>query len=130
MSLLPTFGRIYTFFNVKHTYITAIIIFEIGSVVCAAAPNSVTLIIGRAVAGVGAAGLMGGSVIVISHSVELRKRALLVGLLAAVFGTASVGGPLVGGVVTDSRGLTWRFCFWMNLRKYRPVLPRIFKVVD
>ena len=50
------FGKLYTFFSIKWVYLAAIFIFEIGSVICGAAPTSVALIIGRAVAGVGAAG--------------------------------------------------------------------------
>src|SRR5690349_16084028 len=53
----PTVGKIYTFFDIKWTYALSFLIFEIGSVLCAAAPNSVTLIVGRATAGIGYAGL-------------------------------------------------------------------------
>ena len=51
MSLQPTFGKIYTFYNVKWTYTAALFIFEVGSLICGVAPNSTTLIIGRAIAG-------------------------------------------------------------------------------
>ncbi|CAD6446609.1 fa99eeed-0d79-433d-9188-ef55d8ac1cba [Sclerotinia trifoliorum] len=53
-ALQPSFGRIYTYFDVKWTYLSALVLFEIGSIICAAARNSVTLIVGRAVAGAGA----------------------------------------------------------------------------
>ena len=56
------FGKLYTFFDVKTVVIFSISMFEIGSAICGAAPNSVALIIGRAVAGFGAAGILGGSV--------------------------------------------------------------------
>ncbi|RMZ91346.1 hypothetical protein DV736_g1425, partial [Chaetothyriales sp. CBS 134916] len=59
-SLQPSFGKVYTYFNIKWTYISALIIFEIGSVLCGAAVNSTMLIIGRAVAGAGAAALFSG----------------------------------------------------------------------
>ncbi|KAF2118613.1 putative MFS toxin transporter [Lophiotrema nucula] len=115
MSLLPTCGRIYTFLNVKYTYISALLIFEIGSIVCAASLNSVALIVGRAIAGGGAAVLVSGAVVIINYCVELKSRALLMGCLSAVYGTASVTGPLIGGVITDNKTLTWRFCFRINL---------------
>ncbi|SLM41317.1 Major facilitator superfamily domain, general substrate transporter [Lasallia pustulata] len=59
-SLQPSFGKIYTHFDVKWTYLVALLIFELGSIICAAAKNSVMLIVGRAVAGAGAAALFSG----------------------------------------------------------------------
>jgi MFS family permease len=105
MSLLPTSGRIYTLFNVKWSFCVALIVFEIGSIVCAAAPNSILLIVGRAIAGVGAAALLGGATVIISYSVTLRKRALVMAMLQTVYGVSSVSGPLVGGVITDNKTL-------------------------
>ena len=54
------FGKLYTFFSIKWVYLGAIFVFEVGSVICGAAPTSVALIIGRAVAGVGSAGIFSG----------------------------------------------------------------------
>lgn len=56
------FGKIYTFFSVKGTYISSLVLFEIASVICGAAPNSIAFIVGRAISGVGAAGLFAGTV--------------------------------------------------------------------
>ena len=53
-SLQPSFGKIYTYFDVKYTYLFALVIFEVGSIVCAAATSSPMFIVGRAVAGAGA----------------------------------------------------------------------------
>lgn len=117
MAFLPTCGRIFTFYNVKWSYIVLLLIFELGSIICAVAQNSTTLIMGRAVAGVGAAGLMSGAAIIISYCVALRKRPVLMGLISIVYGVGSVLGPLVGGAITDDSKLTWRFCFWVNLRR-------------
>ena len=99
-SLQPTFGKIYTFFNVKYTYLIALLTFEIGSIICATAVNSVMLIVGRAVAGVGAAGLFSGGMTIIGMSVRLEKRAIFIALLSSMFGIASIVGPLLGGVFT------------------------------
>ncbi|KAJ5773649.1 MFS toxin transporter [Penicillium paradoxum] len=115
MSLLPTCGRIYTFYDVKWSYMVLMLIFELGSIICAVSQNSMTLIVGRAVSGLGAAGLLGGAAILVSYCVELRQRPLLMGLITAVYGLGSMMGPLVGGVITDNEKLTWRFCFWVNL---------------
>lgn len=76
------FGRIYTFYNPKWVLISAIVIFEIGSAVCGAAPTSTALIIGRAVAGLGAAGIFGGVVIILIHAVPLHKRPMFQGKFA------------------------------------------------
>jgi Major Facilitator Superfamily len=109
-SLQPSFGKIYTYFNVKWTYILALTIFELGSVLCAAAQSSTMLIVGRAVAGAGAAALFSGGMTIIGYSVPLRRRPIYIGLLSSMFGISSVIGPILGGAFTDR--LSWRWCFW------------------
>ncbi|KAI0163982.1 MFS general substrate transporter [Xylariaceae sp. FL1272] len=109
----PSYGKVYTLFNVKWTYLAAIIVFEIGSVVAATARTSSTLIIGRAIAGLGGGGLTSGGSTILALIVPLNKRAIFVTSFAATFGVASVIGPLLGGVLTDR--LSWRWCFWINL---------------
>jgi MFS family permease len=56
------FGKLYSFFNVKYVFLAAIGLFEIGSAVCGAAPSSTAFIVGRAIAGLGSAGIMSGVV--------------------------------------------------------------------
>ncbi|KGO46934.1 Major facilitator superfamily domain, general substrate transporter [Penicillium expansum] len=107
------FGKLYTFYSIKWIYLIALCIFEVGSLVCAVTPNSVGLICGRAIAGLGAAGLFSGSILIISKSVPLVKRPMYTGLVGAMFGIANVAGPLMGGAFTDH--LTWRWCFYINL---------------
>ncbi|GIJ90213.1 hypothetical protein Asppvi_009166 [Aspergillus pseudoviridinutans] len=111
--LVLPYGKFYTFYSTKWVYLSAIAIFEIGSLICGVAPNSVALIIGRAVAGLGAAGLFTGSILIISQSVPLQKRPIYTGVLGGMFGISSVAGPLIGGVFTDH--VTWRWCFYINL---------------
>lgn len=88
------FGKFYTFYSIKWIYLLALSIFEIGSLVCAVTPNSVGLICGRAIAGLGAAGLFSGSMLIITQSVPLVKRPMYTGLVGSMFGIASVAGPL------------------------------------
>ncbi|EXJ84091.1 hypothetical protein A1O3_04758 [Capronia epimyces CBS 606.96] len=107
------FGKIYTFYSVKVTFLTAIFLFEVGSVVCGAAPNSVAFIVGRAIAGLGAAGIYTGAIVSIVYSVPLHKRPVYQGMFGAVSGIASVVGPLLGGAFTTN--VTWRWCFYINL---------------
>ncbi|KAL5045882.1 hypothetical protein BDW71DRAFT_214832 [Aspergillus fruticulosus] len=108
-------GKLYTFCIVKWIYLIALFLFELGSLICAVAPSSTALIVGRAIAGVGAGGVGNGSFLLVAHSVEPRRRPTLVGLLGSMYGLAAIAGPLMGGAFTDNAALTWRWCFYINL---------------
>ena len=112
-SLQPSFGKVYTYMDVKYTYLLALVIFELGSILCAAATSSKMLIIGRAVAGAGAAALFSGGMTIIGFAVPLRRRPFYIALLSSMFGISSIVGPILGGALTDH--VTWRWCFWINL---------------
>jgi EmrB/QacA subfamily drug resistance transporter len=112
-SLQLFFGKLYTFYSIKWVYLAAIFIFEVGSLICGVAPNSVALIVGRAIAGVGAAGVFSGAILIVSYAVPLHQRPTYTGLIGGMYGIASVAGPLLGGVFTDE--VTWRWCFYINL---------------
>ncbi|KFX94075.1 hypothetical protein O988_06477 [Pseudogymnoascus sp. VKM F-3808] len=111
----PTLGKIYTYYNTKYLFLLSFLVFEVGSTVCAAAPNSVALIVGRAIAGAGYGGLYTGVLLIIVDTVPLQKRPLYMSIVGSMSAVAAVAGPLLGGVFTDSAKLQWRFAFWINL---------------
>jgi len=80
--------------SIKWTYMVALFIFELGSFICGIAPNSTALIVGRAVAGLGSAGVFSGAILIVAHTVPLRQRPTYTGMIGAMYGIASVAGPL------------------------------------
>ncbi|KAH6845699.1 major facilitator superfamily domain-containing protein [Chaetomium sp. MPI-CAGE-AT-0009] len=109
----PLTGKIYTHFNTKWSFFVFFGIFEIGSILCGAAVSSAMLIVGRAVAGFGAAGIINGAITIISSCAPLEKRPALIGITMGLNQLGLVAGPLIGGAFTSYT--TWRWCFYVNL---------------
>ncbi|KFY46461.1 hypothetical protein V495_02490 [Pseudogymnoascus sp. VKM F-4514 (FW-929)] len=107
------YGKLYTFYSPKWLLLSAMGLFEVGNLICGLSPNSITLIIGRAVAGLGSSGIFTGCVVGVQYVLPLQKRPIAMGLFGVVFAIASVIGPLLGGALTD--GISWRWCFYINI---------------
>lgn len=107
-----SFGRIYKYYSTKWVVVINVVIFEIGSIVCATSPNSKALIIGRVITGIGGAGIPPGAFLLVTFLVPLQDRPKYLGALGSVFGITSILGPILGGYLT---AVSWRWCFWINL---------------
>ena len=97
----PISGRIYQLYSIKWVFLLSIVIFEAGSALCGAAPNSTAFIIGLAIAGLGSAGIFSGGMMIILPLVPLRKRPVFTSMFGMAFGLSSVLGPIIGGTFTD-----------------------------
>ena len=84
----PTWGRVYQMFALKRVYVLNMMLFILGSLLCAAAPNSTTFIMGRAISGLGAAGTFTGGLTIVAYTVPLPNRAKYSGLLSMIYGVS------------------------------------------
>ncbi|WP_036500645.1 MFS transporter [Nocardia aobensis] len=111
----PLWGKLADLFSKKALVQIALLIYVAGSVVAGLSQNPGMLIACRAVQGIGAGGLSALAQIVMAAMISPRERGRYSGYLGAVFAVATVGGPLLGGVITDTSWLGWRWCFYVGV---------------
>jgi EmrB/QacA subfamily drug resistance transporter len=112
-ALTPLYGKLSDIHGRRVMMLIAILLFVAGSVACALAPSMTTLILARALQGMGGGGLMALSQTIIADIIAPRERGLYQGYIGAVFATSSVGGPVLGGFLTEH--VDWSLIFWINL---------------
>jgi len=122
----PIWGKLADLFSKKLLVQAALVIFSAGSLVAGFAPNMEVLIGARAFQGLGVGGLTALVQVVIASMVTPRERGRYSGYIGATFALATVSGPLIGGLIVDTPGLGWRWCFFVGL----PVAVAAFAVLQ
>jgi EmrB/QacA subfamily drug resistance transporter len=103
-------------------------LFTAASAAAALAPDATTLVVARAVQGVGGAIVMPLTLTVISNAVPKEKRAQALGVWGGVAGLAVALGPVVGGAIVD--GISWQWIFWLNVPVGIALVPLIVRKLD
>jgi EmrB/QacA subfamily drug resistance transporter len=109
----PLFGKLSDIHGRRTILLLSIIIFVAGSVACALAPAMWVLVLGRALQGIGGGGLLPIVQTIIADLVSPRERPIVQSYVSVTFMSASILGPVLGGLLTDH--LHWSFIFWLNL---------------
>ena len=122
----PVWGKLADLFSKKLLVQSALVIYSAGSLIAGLAPSMGVLIGARAIQGLGVGGLTALVQVVIASMVSPRERGRYSGYIGATFALATVSGPLIGGVIVDTPGLGWRWCFFVGL----PVAALAFVVLQ
>ncbi|KAH8901224.1 MFS general substrate transporter [Thozetella sp. PMI_491] len=104
----------YTHFNMKWVFVGSIVLFEVGSAICGAAPSMSALIVGRVIAGAGGTGIYIGDLNYFSSMTTPKERGFYITLIGFCWGIGAILGPVVGGAFSVSSA-TWRWAFYINL---------------
>jgi EmrB/QacA subfamily drug resistance transporter len=112
-AVTPLYGKLADIHGRRPLMLIAIAFFVAGSVVCALATSMTMLVLARALQGLGGGGLMALAQTIIADIVSPRERGRYQGYIGAVFATSSIGGPVLGGFLTEH--LDWSLIFWINL---------------
>ncbi|MFZ0873124.1 MAG: MFS transporter [Pseudonocardiaceae bacterium] len=130
----PLYGKLSDLYGRKPFFLTAISIFIVGSVLCTFSTSMYQLAAFRAIQGLGAGGLMSLAFAIIGDIVPPRERARYQGYFLAVFGAASVVGPLAGGAFAGAASILgfagWRWVFLLNVPIAAAALIVVYKVLN
>lgn len=110
---IVVFGKFSDLFGRKRIFLLGIAIFLVGSILCGIAPGMIWLILFRGIQGIGGGILTTLAFIIVAEMFPVQERGKYMGILASVFGIASIIGPVLGGFITDSLG--WRWVFFINI---------------
>ncbi|MGW7613957.1 MFS transporter [Streptomyces sp. NPDC054766] len=111
----PLWGKLSDLYSKKALVQIALVVYVLGSAAAGLSQNPGMLIACRVVQGVGVGGLSALAQIVMAAMISPRERGRYSGYLGATFAVATVGGPLLGGVITDTSWLGWRWCFYVGV---------------
>lgn len=111
----PLWGKLSDLYSKKALVQIALVIYVLGSAAAGLSQNPGMLIACRVVQGIGVGGLSALAQIVMAAMISPRERGRYSGYLGATFAVATVGGPLLGGVITDTSWLGWRWCFYVGV---------------
>ncbi len=109
----PIYGKLGDLYGRKKIFLSSIVIFLVGSMLCGLSQSMTQLIIFRAIQGLGGGGLIALILAIIGDVVPPRQRGRYQGYFGAVFGLSSVAGPLLGGLFTEH--LSWHWIFYINI---------------
>ena len=112
---VPIWGKLGDRFNPKGILQAALLFFAAGSLVAGLAPNTTQLIVGRALQGIGLGGVIALIVIVTAALVEPRQRGRVNAWLTSMQTTATLSGPIIGGLIVQTSGLGWQWCFLLSV---------------
>ncbi|KAK0713375.1 major facilitator superfamily domain-containing protein [Lasiosphaeria miniovina] len=114
VAVIALVGTLYGHFNMKWTFLGGLVLFEVGSVLCGAAPNMNALIVGRVLAGAGGAGIYLGGLNYVTALTAPEERGLFISGIGFFWGVGAVLGPVIGGAFASSSA-TWRWAFYINI---------------
>jgi EmrB/QacA subfamily drug resistance transporter len=110
---IPVYGRLADTYGRKVVFYVGAGLFLVGSMLCGFAPNMLTLVLFRALQGLGAGGVQPIAMTICGDIYTPSERARVQGLIASVFGVAAIGGPSLGAFLVEHAA--WQVVFWINL---------------